>query len=65
MAEGDSFIFLGKRLLDGRELVEVKIPNSRRLFRMSGEGVIRDVFSAWLENVSYADYLKRVKRQLF
>ena len=62
--EGDSFIFLGKRLPDGRELVEVKVPHSRKLFKMSGEGVIRDVFSAWLENVSYADYLKRVKQQL-
>lgn len=62
--EGDSFVFLGKRLPDGGELVEVKIPHSRRLFRMSGEGVIRDVFSAWLENVSYEDYLKRVKQQL-
>ena len=62
--EGDSILFLGKKLSDGRELVEVKVPNSRRLFRMSGDGMIRDVFSAWLENVSYADYLERVQQQL-
>ena len=62
--EGDSLVFLGKKLSDERELVEVKVPNSRRLFRISGHGVIRDVFSAWLENVSYADYLERLQQQL-
>ena len=61
---GDSLVFLGKKLSDERELVEVKIPNSGRLFRISGEGVVRDVFSAWLENVSYADYLERAQQQL-
>lgn len=64
--EGDSLVFLGKKLSDRRELVEVKISSSKqkRLFQMSGDGVIRDVFSAWLANVSYADYLERLQQQL-
>ena len=32
--------------------------------RISGEGLIQDVFSAWLGNVSYADYLQKVQEQL-
>lgn len=63
--EGDRFYFIGKKLSDSQELIEVKIPGSRNVFRMSGPGLVRDVFSAWLENVSYEEYLKDMQRQLF
>lgn len=63
--EGDSFSFVGKKLADGQEIVEVKIPDSRNIFKLSGPGLIRDVFSPWLKNVSYEGYLEDMQRQLF
>ena len=63
--EGDSFSFVGKKLADGQELVEVKTLDSRQIFGMTGPVVIRDVFSAWLKNVSYEGYLEDMQRQLF
>ena len=63
--EGDSFSFVGKKLAEGQELIEVKISGTGDIFRMSGPGLVRDVFSVWLKNVSYEGYLEDMQRQLF
>ena len=63
--KGDSFIILGKKLSDDNDLIEVQIPDSDTLFTMSGQGLIRDIFSAWLADVSHDSSLTKVQKHFF
>ena len=63
--KGDSFIVLGKKLSDDNELIEVQIPDSHTLFTMLGQGLIRDIFSVWLADVSHDSSLAKVQKHFF
>lgn len=63
--KGDSFVILGKKLSDDNELIEVQITNWGNLFTISGQGLIRDIFSVWLANVSHDSSLEKMKNHFF
>lgn len=60
---GDSFIVTGKKLADNLELIEVKLPHSS-FFKTAENGLIRDVFSLWLGDLSKQRYMQKMKNQL-
>ena len=63
--KGDSFFFIGKKLFDDVELVEVYIPHLNKFFKISEQELIWDMFSIWLGNVSYDASLSQMQKQLF
>ena len=62
---GDSFVFLGRKLSNKGELIDIQIPYLKKSFTMSGSGLIKDIFSVWLENVSHDSSLVKIQKQLF
>ena len=60
--KGDSFVIIGKKLSNSWELVEVKLPQT--FFNIKGNGLIKDVFSLWLGDLSSQSHMQRMQNQL-